>query len=124
MTILAIFYKVLGAVFIVMGVSCVAEKYRTVRGGTLCPARILRCEKGAAKTRGGWHYVVEIRVGEGLLHRPTNDSFWFDHSHKTDSMVMVWFNPAHPETVERQSPEAELLGALFVALGLAVMLLL
>lgn len=130
MTALSIFYKLLGAVFIVLGVSCVAEKYRTVRGARCCPARILRCEKagpnagpGAGKARGGWHYVVEIQMDGGVVNCPTNDAFWFDHSHKAGSMILVWFNPEKPQLVERKSPEAELLCALFAALGLAAMLL-
>ena len=57
------------------------------------------------------------------LHRYTNDAFWFDHSTRTGSMVRVWYNPERPQTVERKSPEAEILCAVFVLLGIATMML-
>ena len=65
----------------------------------------------------------------GRVHRPptaschtaaTNDSFWFDQTRRVGTVIEVWYNPATPTVVERRSLEAELLGALFIALGFAV----
>lgn len=127
MSLLSVFYKVIGAVFIVLGAVCVAEKYRTVRGGTLCSARVLRCDKGGPTTRkgqGGWRYAVEFEADGLMLQRYTNDAFWFDHSNREGSLVEIWYNPDHPDLVERKSPEAEILCGVFVALGLALIVLL
>ena len=40
--------------------------------------------------------------------------------HRIGTVVEIWYNPANPEVVERRSLEAELLGALFIAMGFGV----
>ncbi|MEE0799689.1 MAG: DUF3592 domain-containing protein [Gemmiger sp.] len=125
MTALQIFYWALGLVFIVLGLACVAEKYRTVRGGTLLTARILKCEKDGPKTRkgsGGYRYTVEFEADGVRRTALTNDAFWFNRSRNIGQLIAVWYNPASPHLVERKSPEAELLSLFFVALGVAVIL--
>ena len=58
---------------------------------------------------------------DGIRHTAaTNDSFWFDQTRRVGTVIEVWYNPASPTVVERRSLEAELLGALFIALGFAV----
>ena len=65
--------------------------------------------------------VVEFTDPAGIRHTAaTNDSFWFDQTRRVGTVIEVWYNPASPTVVERRSLEAELLGALFIALGFAV----
>ena len=124
MTLLNLIYCLLGAVFIVLGGVCLWEKYRTVHGGMRLPARIIRCQRQGPKNRrqsGGYCFVVEFTTPDGIRHTAaTNDSFWFDQTRRVGTVIEVWYNPASPTVVERRSLEAELLGALFIALGFAV----
>ena len=70
---------------------------------------------------GGYCFVVEFTTPDGIRHTAaTNDSFWFDQTRRVGTVIEVWYNPASPTVVERRSLEAELLGALFIALGFAV----
>ena len=125
MTGLQLFYWVLGIIFIILGVACELEKRKTVRGATLVTARIVKCDKDGPTTRkgsGGYRYTVEFEA-DGVLRRAlTNDAFWMDHSRNIDSLIQIWYNPATPHLVERKSPEAEILSALFVLLGLGCIL--
>ena len=51
---LMIVYRVLGVLFLALAAAALWEKYRTVRGGTLLPARILGCRKAdRTSPRGG-----------------------------------------------------------------------
>ena len=56
-TTLLIVYRVLGTVLFALAAAAIVEKYRTVRGAVLLPARVLECRKagstspGAARTR-------------------------------------------------------------------------
>lgn len=124
MTLLNLIYCLLGAVFIVLGGVCLWEKYRTVHGGMRLPARIIRCQRQGPKNRrqsGGYCFVVEFTTPDGIRHTAaTNDSFWFDQTRRVGTVIEIWYNPASPTVVERRSLEAELLGALFIALGFAV----
>ncbi|MDD6319239.1 MAG: hypothetical protein PUA63_00055 [Oscillospiraceae bacterium] len=125
MTGLQIFYWILGIIFIILGISCELEKLRTVRGGTLVTARIIKCEKDGPTTRkgaGGFRYTVEFEADGIRRTALTNDAFWTDHSRNDDSLIQVWYNPERPHLVERKSPEAEVLTAIFVLLGLACIL--
>ena len=72
---LMIVYRVLGILLLAMAAAAVWEKYRTVRGATLLPGRILDCRK-ANRTNprqgaGGYRYLVEIHAGgSGWNWRP------------------------------------------------------
>lgn len=127
MSILSLIYKALGSAFVVLSIACLVEKYRTVRGGTLLPARVVDCEKCSAaskKNSGGWRYAVELSVQGGRHKCYTNDCFWVEHKNKKDQTILVWYNPARPGIVERKSPEAEVLSGIFGALGIAMILFL
>ena len=109
---------------LVLAAAALWEKYRTVHGGMRLPARIIRCQRQGPKNRrqsGGYCFVVEFTTPDGIRHTAaTNDSFWFDQTRRVGTVIEVWYNPASPTVVERRSLEAELLGALFIALGFAV----
>lgn len=122
MTVRNIFYCLLGAALVVLGIACLIEKYRTVRGGVCLPARILACEKprSARKSGGGYCYKVEFNDSDGVRHEAaTNDSLWFARKNAVNKVIEIWYNPARPEIVERKSIEAEILSAALVVLGLA-----
>lgn len=124
MTVLNLIYCVLGVVFVILGAACLWEKYRVVRGGMRLPARVLECRRQGSSRRkrgGGYCYVVEFTSPDGIRHvAPTNDSFWSERTNSVGTVVEIWYNPATPEVVERRSAEAEILGALFIAMGFAV----
>jgi len=121
---LSLFYTALGAAFILLGLACLAEKYRTVRGGILLPARIVDCHKQEGARSGGYCYGVEFHYG-GAMHRAdTNDAFWADHSRNAGKTVRIWYQPDRPQTVERHGFGTELLSGFFVALGVLMILFL
>ena len=65
--------------------------------------------------------MVGFTSPDGIRHgAPTNDSFWAERPNSIGTVVEIWYNPANPEVVERRSLEAELLGALFIAMGFGV----
>ena len=60
-TTLLIVYRVLGTVLFVLAAAAIVEKYRTVRGATLLPARVLEClcpDGGACARIGGDEFVL------------------------------------------------------------------
>ena len=67
MTGLQIFYWILGIIFIILGISCELEKLRTVRGGTLVTARIIKCEKEGYETTYNDYEIKKIYKNETLL---------------------------------------------------------
>ena len=123
---LMIFYLVLGILFLVLAGATVWEKYRTVRGATLLPGRIVACRK-ASRTNpragaGGYRYLVEVYVEGQRLELETNDSFWFSHEGQQGKSVQVWYNPQSP-VLERKSWGTELLAAGIGLLGIGLLLL-
>ena len=123
---LMIIYRVLGILLLAMAAAAVREKYRTVRGATLLPGRILGCRK-ANRTNprqgaGGYRYLVEIHAGGERLELETNDSFWFSHDSQKGKSVLVWYNPGRP-VLERKSLGTEVLAAVMAAIGVALLLL-
>lgn len=123
---LLIFYRILGVILLILAAVTLWEKYRTVRGATLLPGRILECRK-AARTNpragaGGYRYLVEIHANGQRLELETNDSFWFDHSTQKGRSVLVWYNPASP-VLERKSIGTELLAAGIAVVGVALLLI-
>lgn len=123
---LMIFYRVLGLLFLVLAVSALVEKYRTVRGATLLPGRILACRK-ADRTNprngaGGYRYLVEIHVNGQRLELETNDSFWFNHDRQKDKSVLVWYNPNRP-VLERKSIGTELLALAMAAIAVGLLVI-
>lgn len=126
MSFLNVVYLVLGAVFAVLGVAALLEKYRTVRGAALLPARITGCEKEGPKNHkstGGYRFQVEFNDANGVLRKAsTNDAFWFSQEKKTGHIIEIWYNPATPEVVERKSWGTEAIGIFFVLLGVFVVL--
>lgn len=123
---LMIVYRVLGILLLAMAAAAVWEKYRTVRGATLLPGRILDCRK-ANRTNprqgaGGYRYLVEIHAGGERLELETNDSFWFSHDSQKGKSVLVWYNPGRP-VLERKSLGTEALAAVMAAIGVALLLL-
>lgn len=123
---LLIVYRVLGVALLVLAVAMLVEKYRTVRGGTLCAGRILRCEKAADVNKrqgsGGYCYWVELHQDGERLECRTNDSFWFNHEKSVGKAVQVWYKPGRP-AVERHSFGTEILAAATVAAGVAFLLI-
>lgn len=123
---LMIVYRVLGILFLVLAGATVWEKYRTVRGATLLPGRIVECRK-ASRTNpragaGGYRYLVELYVEGQRLELETNDSFWFSHEGQQGKSVQVWYNPESP-LLERKSWGTELLAAGIGLLGIGLLLL-
>ena len=82
-TTLLIIYRILGAALFALAAAAIVEKYRTVRGAALLPARVLECRKAAStspnRSAGGYRYLVELHANGQRLELETNDSFWFMH---------------------------------------------
>ena len=125
-TTLLIVYRVLGTVLFALAAAAIVEKYRTVRGAVLLPARVLECRKadstspGAAA--GGYRYLVELHANGRRLEMETNDSFWFRHDKDKGKIVQDWYNPS-ARCVERKSWETEIFSALLAGIGAALLLI-
>lgn len=123
---LMIFYRVLGVVLLALAVAALWEKYRTVRGATLLPGRILECRKaGSTNPRtgaGGYRYLVEVYSNGQRLELETNDSFWSNHDTQKGKTVLVWYNPQRP-LLERKSIGTELLSLGMAVIGVALLLI-
>ena len=125
-TTLLIIYRILGAALFALAAAAIVEKYRTVRGAVLLPARVLECRKadstspGAAA--GGYRYLVELHADGRRLEMETNDSFWFRHDKDKGKIVQVWYNPS-ARCVERKSWETEIFSALLAGIGAALLLI-
>ena len=125
-TTLLIVYRVLGTVLFALAAAAIVEKYRTVRGAVLLPARVLECRK-AGSTRpgaaaGGYRYLVELHANGRRLEMETNDSFWFRHDKDKGKIIQVWYNPG-ARCVERKSWETEIFSALLAGIGAALLLI-
>ena len=63
-TTLLIVYRVLGTVLFALAAAAIVEKYRTVRGAVLLPARVLECRRASSTSSsrgaGGYRYLVEL----------------------------------------------------------------
>ena len=57
-TTLLIVYRVLGTVLFALAAAAIVEKYRTVRGAVLLPARVLECRRASStsNSRGAGRY--------------------------------------------------------------------
>ena len=125
-TTLLIVYRVLGTVLFALAAAAIVEKYRTVCGAVLLPARVLECRKagytspGAAA--GGYRYLVELHADGRRLEMETNDSFWFRHDKDKGKIIQVWYNPS-ARCVERKSWETEIFSALLAGIGAALLLI-
>ena len=123
---LIVVYRVLGILFLVLAVLAIVEKYRTVRGATLLPGRILACRK-ADRTNphsgaGGYRYLVEIHANGQRLELETNDSFWFSHDRQKGKSLLVWYNPDRP-VLERKSIGTELLALAMAAIAVGLLVI-
>ena len=125
-TTLLIVYRVLGTVLFALAAAAIVEKYRTVRGAALLPARVLECRKAAStspnRSAGGYRYLVELHANGQRLELETNDSFWFRHDKNKGKIVQVWYNPG-ARCVERKSWETEVLAAAMGVLATALLLI-
>ena len=125
-TTLLIVYRVLGTVLFALAAAAIVEKYRTVRGAVLLPARVLECRKAGSTSpgaaAGGYRYLVELHANGGRLEMETNDSFWFRHDKDKGKIVQVWYNPS-ARCVERKSWETEIFSALLAGIGAALLLI-
>ena len=125
-TTLLIVYRVLGTVLFALAAAAIVEKYRTVRGAVLLPARVLECRKAGATSpgaaAGGYRYLVELHADGRRLEMETNDSFWFRHDKNEGKIVQVWYNPS-ARCVERKSWETEIFSALLAGIGAALLLI-
>lgn len=125
-TTLLIVYRVLGTVLFALAATAIVEKYRTVRGAVLLPARVLECRKAASTSpgaaAGGYRYLVELHANGRRLEMETNDSFWFRHDKDKGKIVQVWYNPS-ARCVERKSWETEIFSALLAGIGAALLLI-
>lgn len=123
-TTLLIVYRVLGTVLFALAAAAIVEKYRTVRGAVLLPARVLECRKAGSTSpgaaAGGYRYLVELHANGRRLEMETNDSFWFRHD--KDKIIQVWYNPG-ARCVERKSWETEIFSALLAGIGAALLLI-
>lgn len=125
-TTLLIVYRVLGTVLFALAAAAIVEKYRTVRGAVLLPARVLECRKAGSTSpgaaAGGYRYLVELHANGRRLEMETNDSFWFRHDKDKGKIVQVWYNPS-ARCVERKSWETEIFSALLAGIGAALLLI-
>ena len=125
-TTLLIVYRVLGTVLFALAAAAIVEKYRTVRGAVLLPARVLECRKAGSTSpgaaAGGYRYLVELHADGRRLGMETNDSFWFRHDKDKGKIVQVWYNPS-ARCVERKSWETEIFSALLAGIGAALLLI-
>lgn len=125
-TTLLIVYRVLGTVLFALAAAAIVEKYRTVRGAVLLPARVLECRKAGSTSpgaaAGGYRYLVELHADGRRLEMETNDSFWFRHDKNKGKIVQVWYNPG-ARCVERKSWETEIFSALLAGIGAALLLI-
>ena len=125
-TTLLIVYRVLGSVLFGLAAAAIVEKYRTVRGAVLLPARVLECRKAGSTSpgaaAGGYRYLVELHADGRRLEMETNDSFWFRHDKDKGKIVQVWYNPS-ARCVERKSWETEIFSALLAGIGAALLLI-
>lgn len=125
-TTLLIVYRVLGTVLFALAAAAIVEKYRTVRGAALLPARVLECRKAGSTSpgaaAGGYRYLVELHADGRRLEMETNDSFWFRHDKDKGKIVQVWYNPS-ARCVERKSWETEIFSALLAGIGAALLLI-
>jgi len=125
-TTLLIVYRVLGTVLFALAAAAIVEKYRTVRGAVLLPARVLECRKAGSTSpgaaAGGYRYLVELHADGKRLEMETNDSFWFRHDKDKGKIVQVWYNPS-ARCVERKSWETEIFSALLAGIGAALLLI-
>lgn len=125
-TTLLIVYRVLGTVLFALAAAAIVEKYRTVRGAVLLPARVLECRKAGSTSpgaaAGGYRYLVELHADGRRLEIETNDSFWFRHDKDKGKIIQVWYNPG-ARCVERKSWETEIFSALLAGIGAALLLI-
>lgn len=125
-TTLLIVYRVLGTVLFALAAAAIVEKYRTVRGAVLLPARVLECRKAGSTSpgaaAGGYRYLVALHANGRRLEMETNDSFWFRHDKNKGKIVQVWYNPG-ARCVERKSWETEIFSALLAGIGAALLLI-
>lgn len=125
-TTLLIVYRVLSTVLFALAAAAIVEKYRTVRGAVLLPARVLECRKAGSTSpgaaAGGYRYLVELHANGRRLEMETNDSFWFRHDKDKGKIVQVWYNPS-ARCVERKSWETEIFSALLAGIGAALLLI-
>lgn len=125
-TTLLIVYRVLGTVLFALAAAAIVEKYRTVRGAVLLPARVLECRRAGSTSpgaaAGGYRYLVELHANGRRLEMETNDSFWFRHDKNKGKIVQVWYNPS-ARCVERKSWETEIFSALLAGIGAALLLI-
>lgn len=125
-TTLLIVYRVLGTVLFALAAAAIVEKYRTVRGAVLLPARVLECRKAGSTSpgaaAGGYRYLVELHADGRRLEMETNDAFWFRHDKDKGKIVQVWYNPS-ARCVERKSWETEIFSALLAGIGAALLLI-
>ena len=125
-TTLLIVYRVLGTVLFALAAAAIVEKYRTVRGAVLLPARVLECRKAGSTSpgaaAGGYRYLVELHADGRRLEMETNDSFWFRHDKDKGKIVQVWYNPS-ARCAERKSWETEIFSALLAGIGAALLLI-
>ena len=125
-TTLLIVYRVLGTVLFARAAAAIVEKYRTVRGAVLLPARVLECRRAGSTSpgaaAGGYRYLVELHADGRRLEMETNDSFWFRHDKDKGKIVQVWYNPS-ARCVERKSWETEIFSALLAGIGAALLLI-
>ena len=123
-TTLLIVYRVLGTVLFALAAAAIVEKYRTVRGAVLLPARVLECRRASSTNNsrgaGGYRYLVELYANGRRLELETNDAFWFRHDKDKGKVLQVWYNP-NARCVERKSWETEFFAAVLAVVLAKVM---
>lgn len=101
------------------------EKYRTVRGAVLLPARVLECRRASSTSNsrgaGGYRYLVELYANGRRLELETNDAFWFRHDKDKGKVLQVWYNP-NARCVERKAGRRNF-AAVLAVIGAALLLI-
>ena len=123
---LLVIYRVLGVVLFALAAASIVEKYRTVRGASLLPARVLACRKAKGTSpnamAGGYRYLVELYANGQRLELETNDSFFTKREKDVGKALQVWYNP-HARCVERKSWETEIFAAVLAVVGAVLLLI-
>ena len=126
-TTLLIVYRVLGTVLFALAAAAIVEKYRTVRGAVLLPARVLECRRASSTSNsrgaGGYRYLVELYANGRRLELETNDAFWFRHDKDKGKVLQVWYNPQRPAVWSAKAGRRNFFAAVLAVIGAALLLI-
>ena len=108
---------IFGVFFLAIGSFLLFSKYRTVVGGTLCNARVVRCDFGST-SRGITSYALIMGFtynGEYLEKRSWSSTF--SPRKAIGKQYLIYYNPKHTNYVVCKGFGLEILALLLVLLG-------